>query len=141
MYVISVLVINFVTIHLCWKLLSEPENSHICRTAEYIFEKACAPRFGSVYMYSHCTLKHFKAAEYCKCEEYDACSASHLYHCHGLENEECQSKSKSTFLEWAEGQFDSYLQAGILCDLTNRWQENVYCINSVIVISHAVLLL
>jgi hypothetical protein len=64
---------------------------------------------------------HFKAAE---CYEYDVCSASHLYHCHGLKNEECQSKNKSTFLEWAEGQFDSYLQAGILCDLTNRWQEN-----------------
>jgi hypothetical protein len=58
MYVISVLVINFVKVHLCWKLLSEPENSHICRTADYIFEKAYAPRFGSVYVYSHCTLKH-----------------------------------------------------------------------------------
>lgn len=58
MYIISVLVINSVTVHLCSKLLSEPENSHVCRTAEYIFEKARAPRFGSVYMYSHCTLKH-----------------------------------------------------------------------------------
>jgi hypothetical protein len=58
MYVISVLVTNFVTIYFCWKLLSEPENSHVYRTAEYISEKACAPRFGSVYMYSHRTLKH-----------------------------------------------------------------------------------
>jgi hypothetical protein len=58
MYVISVLVINCVTIHLCWKLLGEPENSHVYRTAEYVSENACAPRFGSVYMYSHCTLKH-----------------------------------------------------------------------------------
>jgi hypothetical protein len=57
MYVISVLVINFVTIHLCCKLLSEPENSQVCRTAEYVFEKACAPRFDSVYIYSHCALK------------------------------------------------------------------------------------
>ena len=74
-------------------------------------------------------------------EEYDVYSASHLYHCHGLKNEECQSKNKITFLEWAEGQFDSYLQAGILCDLTNRWQENVCFINSVTAISLAVLLL
>ena len=58
MYVISVLVINCVIVHLCWKLLSEPENSHVYRTAEYIFEKACAHRFGSVYTYSPCTLKH-----------------------------------------------------------------------------------
>jgi hypothetical protein len=40
------------------EIISEPENSHACRTAEYIFEKACAPRFGSVYMYSHCIMKH-----------------------------------------------------------------------------------
>jgi len=59
MYVISVLVINFVTIHVFWTLLSEPdENSHVCGTAEYIFEKACAHRFGSVYMCSHYALKH-----------------------------------------------------------------------------------
>jgi len=56
MYVISVLVTNFVTIHLCWRILSEPENSHVCRTAEYMFKKVCAPRFGSVYMYSCCAL-------------------------------------------------------------------------------------
>jgi hypothetical protein len=84
---------------------------------------------------------HFKAAEYYKCEEYGVGSASYLYHCHGLKYEECQSKNNSTYLEWAKGQFDSYLQAGILCDLTNRWQENVCFINSVILISHAVLLL
>jgi hypothetical protein len=33
-------------------------SSHVCRTAEYTFEKACSPRFRSVSIYSRCTLKH-----------------------------------------------------------------------------------